>query len=111
MDRYMPATETYARRHRDLVGSVGQAMFSITDRFGLALVDDDRGLRHQVPCRTEEDAPVIAKGERVLLINYDANVGLYRVIPYELGATDDRSTSSGRPTPRDRASRATETKG
>lgn len=87
LGRYLPSSATPAPRHRDLVGSVGEAMYAINDRFGLVWVRGSSGQPYQVPCRVASDAPPVAKGTHVLLIGYDPASSLYTVIPYDLGTT------------------------
>jgi hypothetical protein len=86
MSRLMPTEETYARRRKDLLGEVGEAIYPIDERFGMAAVRDDRGNLYQVPCRVESGRLPIAKGEKVLLVSYEANRNIFHVMPDEGGA-------------------------
>ena len=81
MDRWVPLNETSARRRHDLLGSVGQALYPISDQFGLVTVRDDRGELYQVPCRVRPEAGPIAKGERVRLVSYNAKNKSFYVTP------------------------------
>jgi hypothetical protein len=85
MSRLMPTEETYARRRSELLGEVGEAIYAIDERFGMAAVRDDRGNLFQVPCRVEPGRPPVAKGSKVLLVSYDANGNIYHVMPDEGG--------------------------
>ncbi len=78
--RYAPLSETYARRRHELLGLVGEAIFPIDSTFGMVTVRDDRGERFDLPCRTSEDSPAIAKGERVRLVGYSAKRRLFYVV-------------------------------
>jgi len=72
MGRFMPLNETYAKRRGELVGCTGQAIYSINQNFGMALVRDDHGDLHQVNCRIAPELPPVAKGARVKLVAYGA---------------------------------------
>ena len=85
MSRLMPTEETYARRRKDLLGEVGEAIYPIDERFGMAAVRDDRGNLYQVPCRVEPGRLPIAKGEKVLLVSYEATRNIFHVMPDEGG--------------------------
>jgi hypothetical protein len=94
MQRCMPTTETYTRRQAELVGCAGEAMFEITERFGLAVVKDSRGDRFQVACRVYADRPTIAKGTRVLLVDFSPASRVFYVIRNDVDVNDagtDRS--------------------
>jgi membrane protein implicated in regulation of membrane protease activity len=88
--KYMPLTETSAKRHEALLGQVGEAMYAIDHTFGMASVRDKTAGVMQVPCRVGSDYEMIAKGSSVLLVSYDASDKMYTVIPYELGGDDVR---------------------
>ncbi len=83
--KYMPMTETSAKRRDAVLGQVGEAIYAIDDRFGLVSLRDKAHGVSQVPCRTGADCAPIAKGSAVLLVGYDANDRIFTVIPYELG--------------------------
>ena len=85
MDRWVPLNETAARRRHDLLGSVGQALYPISQQFGLVTVRDDRGELYQVPCRLQGDGEPIAKGARVRLVSYSAKTKSFYVTPAEVG--------------------------
>lgn len=68
--RAVPATETYAESIEELVGSVALAELEIGPDFGVASVVDRGGAQIKIRCRTE--AGRIGKGERLLLLEYDA---------------------------------------
>lgn len=89
--KYMPLTETSARRHEALLGLVGEAMYAIDRNFGMASVRDKTAGMMQVPCRVGSDRETIAKGSSVLLVSYDASDRMYTVIPYELGGDGVRN--------------------
>ncbi len=85
--RYVPLNETYAGRRHDLLGAVGEAIFDIDDKFGMASVRDERGNLYHVPCKLatgiggEQVAAPIAKGDKVKLVGYSGKLKLYLVIP------------------------------
>jgi membrane protein implicated in regulation of membrane protease activity len=84
--RYLPLNETTARRRHALLGCVGETVFQIDQRFGMAAVRDDTGDLYQVGCRIEAGCQPIAKGTKVKLVGYNAKSGLFVVMP----ATDQQ---------------------
>jgi hypothetical protein len=85
MSRLMPTEETYARRRRDLLGEVGEAIYPIDERFGMAAVRDDHGTLYHVPCRVDSGHPPVAKGAKVLLVSYETDRNIFHVMPDEGG--------------------------
>ncbi|HEY7089362.1 MAG TPA: hypothetical protein VH518_14795 [Tepidisphaeraceae bacterium] len=79
--KYMPMRETYARRRHELLGSTGEAIYQIDEKFGMVSVRDDRGDLFQVPCRLEQGYGAIPKGARVKLVAYDKGQSLFYVLP------------------------------
>ncbi len=86
MARIMPLDESTAVSRREMVGRLGEALYDINETFGMMIVKDDRGERYQLPCRTGPGAPVIGKGQPVLLVHYDQEKEQFIVRPYELDA-------------------------
>jgi len=84
--RWLPTCETTARRRHELLGSVGEAIFAINEKFGLSSIRDAQGELYQVPCRVDAGQPALAKGERVKLVAYNAKEGIFRVIRWESAA-------------------------
>ena len=79
--RLMPVDETYARRRGALLGEVGEALYPVDERFGMAAVRDDRGNLYQVACRVEPGRPPLPKGAKVLLVAHDAKHNFFYVTP------------------------------
>lgn len=79
MARWVPLSETYARRRHELLGLVGEAIYPINDSFGLVSVRDDRGVLFQIPCRVFRAGPPIDKGSRVRLVAYNGKQRLFYV--------------------------------
>ena len=79
--KYLPTTESYARRRHELLGSLAEALYPIDEKFGMATGRDDRGERFEVACRTEADKPPVAKGAAVQLVGYTAKERMFYVIP------------------------------
>ena len=91
--RYIPLNETYAGRRHDLLGAVGEAIFDIDDKFGMASVRDERGNLYHVPCKlaggavggagggADSQPAAIAKGAKAKLVGYNGKLKLYLVIP------------------------------
>jgi Protein of unknown function (DUF1449) len=78
--RILPKSETYARRRHELLGSVGEALFDIDRRFGMASIRDDRGNLFQIGCRSEGANEAIRKGSHVKLTGYNAKEQLFYVV-------------------------------
>jgi len=71
MGRWVPLNETYATRRHDLLGTAGEAIFTIDQSFGMAAVRDAHGDLFQVACRLSDPAaPPVAKGAKVVLVAY-----------------------------------------
>jgi membrane protein implicated in regulation of membrane protease activity len=79
--KYMPMRETYARRRHELLGSTGEAIYEIDEKFGMVSIRDDHGDLFQVPCRLEQGYGAIPKGGRVKLVAYDKGQSLFYVLP------------------------------
>ncbi|MGE5611311.1 MAG: hypothetical protein ACM359_18830 [Bacillota bacterium] len=84
MARWVPLSETYARRRHELLGLIGQAIYPINEQFGLASVRDDRGMLFQIPCRVFRAGPPIDKGSRVRLVAYNGKQRLFYVTQEKL---------------------------
>jgi len=78
--RFLPTTESYARRRHELLGSLAEALYPIDAKFGMAVGRDDRGERFEVACRTEADQPIIPKGSPVQLVGYAAKERMFCVV-------------------------------
>jgi len=78
--RVLPKSETYARRRHELLGSVGEALYDIDQKFGMANIRDDRGNLFQVGCRSETINSAIPKGSHVKLVGYNAKEQLFYVV-------------------------------
>jgi hypothetical protein len=79
--RFLPTTETYARRRHELLGSVAEALYPIDSTFGMACGRDAGGQPFQVACRTEEGQAPLAKGVHIKLVGYTAKERLFYVVP------------------------------
>jgi len=77
--RWLPMHQSFARRKSELVGSLGEAVFSIDRAEGTAAVRDRQGDLFQVPCRIYEDGQRIEKGKRVLLVDYNPQQDFFYV--------------------------------
>jgi hypothetical protein len=78
--RLLPNVQTDVQRRSHLLGEVGEALFPIDERFGMAAVRDDRGNLYQVSCRVEPGRNILPKGEKVLLVGYDAKKNIFHVV-------------------------------
>lgn len=88
MGRYMPLNETSAQPRRALVGRVGEALFTIDQSFGMAILRDANASLQQVACRVGQGVEPIEKGRVVKLVAYNANEKFFFV------ADVDRANSS-----------------
>ena len=71
LGRVMPSTQTYASKSEDLVGKTGTAIYDITPRFGSVQVRDQFDNLQEMPCVTADEQTTIAKGSKVLIVEYD----------------------------------------
>lgn len=81
MVRFLPLYETNARRRHELLGCVGETLYTVNEKFGLVSVRDESGELHQVPCHAGVNATGIPKGARVQLIAYNARQDSFEVRP------------------------------
>lgn len=88
IDRWIPLDESSARRRHDLLGLTGEAIYEITERFGMLSVRDDRGELSQVPCRLAQGYDPIPKHGRATLVGFNARERLYHVFPAEAVGPD-----------------------
>ena len=79
--RYMPTSETYARRRDALVGCMGTARLAVTRTFGVAQIRDESGTLHEVRCRIDavDDGVTIAKGSPLVIVDYEDSSATYTV--------------------------------
>ena len=85
--KYLPTNETYAASRRDLLGRRGHAVLGVGADFGLAVVRDAHGTRHQVSCRLADrhaHAPPLPAGAGLILVGYDSDAKLYHAAPDDL---------------------------
>jgi membrane protein implicated in regulation of membrane protease activity len=97
LGRFLPTSETYARRRHALLGSVGEVVLPVDRGFGMVAVRDRSGELFQLPCRLEAGDRTIAKGTKVTLVAYSATEKLFYVLESEFGDAD-RPNSSARTT-------------
>ena len=94
--RYLPLYETTAQRRHALLGSVGEAIFPIDQKFGMVSVRDQTGDLYQVPCRAIEVGDPIAKGAKVKLVSYNAKESLFYVARQEAAEAAPEASHVGR---------------
>jgi hypothetical protein len=80
LTRYVPLSETYARRRHEFLGSTGEVVLPVDDKFGLVSVRAISGELFQLPCRLEAAGGTLDKGARVSLVAYNANEKLFYVV-------------------------------
>lgn len=85
------STGNVSRRRHELLGSLGEALYPIDEKFGMVCGRDDRGELFQVACRTEEGKPPVAKGAAVQLVAYTAKEQMFYVVPAESSKTPRRA--------------------
>jgi membrane protein implicated in regulation of membrane protease activity len=80
--RLMPTEESSATEKEDLLGLIGTAVFPVSETMGRVHVYDSYGTLHDESARLCPDqTAVIARGEQVLLVDYDEAARCYRVEP------------------------------
>ena len=77
--RLAPESGSSASRADELEGRAGEATAMITATGGEAFVRDASGTLHQIAVRVGEDEEPIRRGQSILVLNYDAQKGRYRV--------------------------------
>ncbi len=93
LGRIMPSTESYGAAARELVGSIADVRYAITENGGSVQVYDRHGALHEVPARVLPGEHAIPAGERVVLWRYDEASGAYYAIQ------DEAITGSHMPQP------------
>jgi hypothetical protein len=87
LGRTVFATLNVSRRRHELLGSLGEALYPIDEKFGMVCGRDDRGELFQVACRVEPGQLPLAKGSAVQLIAYTAEDQMFCVVPAESSKT------------------------
>ena len=77
--RLAPEGGSSAARANELEGRSGEATATITAKGGEAFVRDASGTLHQIAVRVGDDDEAIRRGQSILVLNYDAVGGCYRV--------------------------------
>lgn len=85
--RVAPTLETYVVRKQDLVGRTGRAIVEVTDADGFIQVTDHEGNVQQV--RSRSTGALLAKGARLLVVDYDRSADRYLVEPFDPDAPAD----------------------
>lgn len=80
----IPRTESAAVSRHNLVGFSGTAIFPITATSGQIHLRDQFGTLHQAPARVRPEQPSIPRGTAVLVLDIDADGGLFIVEPAEM---------------------------
>lgn len=70
--RLLPRDETYVTSAVDLCGQTGTVAFPVDEARGRANVYDAHGTLHDMAARTAPGQPGIARGRRVLVVDYDS---------------------------------------
>jgi hypothetical protein len=82
--RFMPTTETYGTSNQQLVGRSAEAIFNITEKFGMARTMDDSGNIQDVYCRIRPGREPVPKQSKVVLMEYDEAEKFFYVKPNPL---------------------------
>jgi hypothetical protein len=95
--RLIPLNESFARRRHELLGSVGDAIFEISESSGVVSVRDEHGDLFHVSARVEPraSAATIAKNSKVRLVAYDAPRKLFFVRINQPARAADSNTVAG----------------
>jgi hypothetical protein len=75
--RLLPLHESSARRSVELLGAVGEVIYTISETSGMASVRDEQGNLQQIACRIDTGGTEIPKGAAVKLVAYNAKQKLY----------------------------------
>jgi hypothetical protein len=94
LGRTLFAPQSAARRRHEILGSLGEAMYPIDEKFGMVCGRDDSGELFQVPCRVEQGQKPIAEGEPVQLVAYTAKDEMFFVVPAASSITPRRTANS-----------------
>jgi len=70
--RFLPRDETYVTGAVELCGLTGTVVFSVDAARGRVHVYDTHGTLHDMSARTAPNAPPVARGGQVLVVDYDA---------------------------------------
>jgi len=79
LGRVVPLNQPSALRRGELVGTIGQALYGIDEKFGLVAVRDARGDLQQLPCRVATGVEPIPRGASVKLVAYRAGERVFFV--------------------------------
>ncbi|MFK7986370.1 MAG: hypothetical protein AB8I08_10090 [Sandaracinaceae bacterium] len=79
--KLVPTKETYASSHEQLLGQTGTALHATDGQYGLAAVQDPGGARLEVRVCTY-DGETIARGEPLLVADYDEDTRVFLVTRY-----------------------------
>ncbi len=98
---YLPRSDSSIKRKQEFVGGEGQALYDITDEFGLLAFRDHEGTLHQLPVRVQPGSGSLTKGSACRIIGYDSSSRLYwvtaseAVVPAEGNLSVEPSASAG----------------
>lgn len=77
--RVLPGTESYAVNRMGLIGSLGHAVYKVTESSGTVNVQDSFGTVHRVQAKTEPDAEPVGSGREVIVVDFDEEDGRFVV--------------------------------
>jgi hypothetical protein len=89
--RVVPLGDEAPARREDLVGRSAEAVYEITEAFGMAAVRNGAGDLMQVACQAREGER-IAKGSKVVLFAYDKERNMFMAAPF----AEVRASGAGR---------------
>lgn len=69
--RTLPAEETFGVSRRELVGSTGKAVFTISAKGGTVDICDKYGTLHREQAKTGDEESTVLSGTEVLILDYD----------------------------------------
>ena len=69
--RIMPGTETFGVTRFEMIGSIGHAVYPISEDAGTVNISDTYGTVHRVQAKTEPGAESIPAGTEVIAVDFD----------------------------------------
>lgn len=69
--RFMPGTETFGVTRFEMIGSIGHAVYAVSENAGTVNISDTYGTVHRVQAKTEAGAESIPSGAEVIAVDFD----------------------------------------
>jgi hypothetical protein len=79
--KFLPSTESHHVTRHELIGIEGTAIYPISESVGTGRVFDKLHTLRQFDCRVWTGERAIAEGEKIIIMEYDAENKLFYVRP------------------------------